>query len=378
MSQMILKNINKRYPNADHDSVRDFNIEIEQGELIVLVGPSGCGKSTTLRMIAGLEDITGGDFILDGVNVNDMSSKERDIAMVFQSYALYPHMSVEENIGYGLKLRNTDKQEMKAKVEMAAADLGLTEYLERKPKDLSGGQRQRVALGRAMVRTPKLYLMDEPLSNLDAKLRTFMRTEISRLHRERGVITIYVTHDQTEAMTMADRIVVMSMGEVQQIGTPRELYNNPRNVFVATFIGQPQMNIVKGKFDGEHFSCEKFTVAISGSDKKLLTEKGYVGKEIIMGVRQQSIRDEQIYKDTFPDAIFKATPVNLEYLGDHVSAFFEVEKGNLFSAKLPTSTNAQIDKEHEFVLEETKLYFFDAETEGSILFDGNKVNAKQY
>ncbi len=369
MSQMILKGINKKYENAEHYSVRDFNIEIEQGELIVLVGPSGCGKSTTLRMIAGLEDITEGEFILDNQVVNDMSSKERDIAMVFQSYALYPHMSVEENIGYGLKLRKTDKDVTKKLVTDVASDLGLTEYLERKPKDLSGGQRQRVALGRSMVRTPKLYLMDEPLSNLDAKLRTVMRTEISRLHREKGVITIYVTHDQTEAMTMADRIVVMSMGEVQQIGTPRELYNNPKNIFVATFIGQPQMNIVNGIFDGENFICDAFKIKVSEGDAKVLNEKGYCGKEIVLGVRQQNIRDEQIYKDAFPESIFTATPVNLEYLGDHVSAFFEVEKDNLFSAKLSTNTHAVIDQEYEFVIEGTKLYFFDKNTEKSIFFD---------
>ncbi len=368
MSQLILKGINKKYENAEHYSVQDFNIEIEQGELIVLVGPSGCGKSTTLRMIAGLEDITEGEFILDGEVVNDKSSKERDIAMVFQSYALYPHMSVEENVGYGLKLRKTDKQEMGKLVSKVSEDLGLTPYLERKPKDLSGGQRQRVALGRAMVRTPKLYLMDEPLSNLDAKLRTVMRTEISRMHREKGVITIYVTHDQTEAMTMADRIVVMSMGEVQQIGTPRELYNNPKNIFVATFIGQPQMNIVRGEFDGQNFNCDAFSIALPEGDAKQLSDLGYQGKQIVLGVRQQNIRDEQLYKDAFPGSKFTATPVNIEYLGDHVSAFFEVEKGNLFCAKLSTSTDAVVDTPHEFVVEGTKLYYFDPETENAIFY----------
>lgn len=217
MSKISLRNINKKYPNSDTCSVRDFNLDIEEGEFIVLVGPSGCGKSTTLRMIAGLEDITDGEFIIDGEVVNDVSSKDRDIAMVFQSYALYPHMSVRDNIGYGLKLRNYPSDDIKSSVDNISEDLFLTEYLERKPKELSGGQRQRVALGRAMVRTPKLYLMDEPLSNLDAKLRTTTRTEISRMHKDKGAITIYVTHDQVEAMTMADRIVLMSMGEVQQI-----------------------------------------------------------------------------------------------------------------------------------------------------------------
>lgn len=210
--------------------------------------------------------------------------------------------------------------------------------------------------------------MDEPLSNLDAKLRTVMRTEITRLHREKGVITIYVTHDQTEAMTMADRIVVMSMGEVQQIGTPRELYTKPKNIFVATFIGQPQMNIIKGKFDGEAFICPSFKIGVTPGDCKELIDKGYKDKEIIVGIRQQNIRDEQLVKETFPSSIFTAKPVNLEYLGDHVSAYFEVEKGNLFSAKLSTSTDAEIDKVHEFAVEETKLYFFDVDTEESILY----------
>jgi multiple sugar transport system ATP-binding protein len=378
MSKIILKGIKKKYPNQTDYSVKDFNLEIEEGEFIVLVGPSGCGKSTTLRMIAGLEDITEGEFIIDGEVVNNMSSKERDIAMVFQSYALYPHMDVRENIGYGLKLRKELKDEIANKVDKVSNDLGLVEYLDRKPKDLSGGQRQRVALGRAMVRTPKLYLMDEPLSNLDAKLRTVTRGEIARLHRQKGVITIYVTHDQVEAMTMASRIVVMSMGEVQQIGTPKELYNNPKNVFVATFMGQPSMNIIKGVYDGETFKCDSFSIELVIGDRKILDEKGYIGKEILIGVRQQNIRDEEIYKQTFSHAVFKAVPTNVEYLGDHVSAFFEIGEGNLVASKLSSNSDVMVDVEHEFVIEATKLYLFDADTSDSIIYESNELNVRKY
>ena len=378
MGKIKLEGLQKKYPNATDYSVRDFNIEIEEGELIVLVGPSGCGKSTTLRMIAGLEDITDGKFIMDGEIVNDKSSKDRDIAMVFQSYALYPHMNVKQNIGYGMKLRKTDKQIIDKLVNEVSKDLGLDTYLERKPKDLSGGQRQRVALGRAMIRTPKLYLMDEPLSNLDAKLRTVTRAEISRMHREKGAITIYVTHDQVEAMTMADRIVVMSMGEVQQIGTPRELYNNPKNIFVATFIGQPQMNIIKGRFDGTYFTCDALSIKLTEGDAKVLNKQGYMGKDIIIGVRHSNVRDEEIYMNAFPHAKFSAVPANVEYLGDCINVFLKMESDNFFTAKVPTSSKVEIDKMHEFVIEETKLYYFDADSSDSILFESNKQNAREY
>lgn len=371
MKKIVMNHIKKKYPNADTYAVEDFNLEIEEGELIVFVGPSGCGKSTTLRMIAGLEDITEGELYISGELANDKSSKERDIAMVFQSYALYPHMSVEENVGYGLKLRKYDKAEIKEKVASVSKDLGLSEYAQRKPKNLSGGQRQRVALGRAMVRTPKLYLMDEPLSNLDAKLRASTRTEISRLHREKGVVTVYVTHDQVEAMTMASRIVVMSMGKIQQVGTPKELYLNPVNKFVATFIGQPPMNIIKGICKNGTFQCAGFTIALTEADRQILEDKGYEGKEILLGVRSQVIVDGELYRNVHPDAIIKVKPVNVEYLGDSISIYFEPEPGNLFVSSIAPRSDVHVDEEVELVIEKTKLYFFDVDSEESIKYSVN-------
>lgn len=368
MAKVILKNIQKKYPNNDFYNVRDFNLEIEDGEFIVLVGPSGCGKSTTLRMIAGLEDITEGDFLIDGKRANTMSSKERDVAMVFQSYALYPHMTVRENIGYGLKLRGTSKAEIEAAVDTIAEHIELKDYLHRLPKALSGGQRQRVALGRAMVRNPLMYLMDEPLSNLDAKLRTTTRAEIIKMHRRQGAITIYVTHDQVEAMTMADRIVVMSMGEVQQIGTPEELYTNPKNLFVATFIGQPTMNIVEGTYKGDRFECDAFSIQLTESDVKMLDTYGYQGKRVKMGVRPQAIRETNLHLSTFPDSKATIKPTIVEYLGDHLNVFFDVEEGNMFSAIMQPGSGATIGKEMPIVFEATKLFFFDTETEESITY----------
>ena len=246
MASLSLKNIYKKYDNG-FCAVTDFNLEVADKEFVVFVGPSGCGKSTTLRMIAGLEDITEGEFYIGDKLVNDVEPKDRDIAMVFQSYALYPHMTVFDNMAFALKLRKVPKEEIKAKVEEAAKILGLEELLDRKPKALSGGQRQRVALGRAIVRSPKVFLMDEPLSNLDAKLRSNMRAEIIKIHNTLGATTIYVTHDQTEAMTMADRIVVMKKGVVQQVGSPKEIYDHPENLFVAGFIGAPTMNFMRGR-----------------------------------------------------------------------------------------------------------------------------------
>jgi multiple sugar transport system ATP-binding protein len=243
MSTIKIEKLNKIYDNGFH-AVHDFNLDIKDGEFIILVGPSGCGKSTTLRMIAGLEDISAGELYIDDQLMNDVAPKDRNIAMVFQSYALYPHMTVYENMAFGLRLRKVPKDVIDQKVKVAAEKLGLTPYLQRKPKALSGGQRQRVALGRAIVRDAKVFLMDEPLSNLDAKLRVQMRSEIIKLHKRIGATTIYVTHDQTEAMTMADRIVCMKAGYVQQIGKPEEIYNKPSNKFVATFLGSPAMNIV--------------------------------------------------------------------------------------------------------------------------------------
>ncbi len=376
MSKIVLKDIRKKYPNAKDYAVKEFNMEIEEGEFIVFVGPSGCGKSTTLRMIAGLEEITEGELWIDGKLANDKSSKDRDIAMVFQSYALYPHMKVKDNIGYGLKLRKYSKEDISKHVQEVSQDLGLEEYLERLPKNLSGGQRQRVALGRAMIRKPKMFLMDEPLSNLDAKLRASTRTEIARLHREKGVVTIYVTHDQVEAMTMADRIVVMSMGEVQQIGSPKELYLNPINRFVATFIGQPPMNIIKGVYKDKRFKCESFEIGLAATDVQILDDSGYDGKEVYMGVRSQAICDGELFKDTYPDATITVTPVNVEYLGDSVSIYFEPEKGNLFVSSVAPRNEIVVDKPIELTIEKSKLYFFDVDTEKSIKYEANaKANS---
>ncbi len=371
MSKIVLKDVKKKYPNSTSYAVKEFNMEIEEGEFIVFVGPSGCGKSTTLRMIAGLEDITEGELWIDGKLANDKSSKDRDIAMVFQSYALYPHMKVKDNIGYGLKLRKYSKEDIKKHVDDVSKDLGLEDYLERLPKNLSGGQRQRVALGRAMIRKPKMFLMDEPLSNLDAKLRSSTRTEIARLHRKKGVVTIYVTHDQVEAMTMADRIVVMSMGEVQQIGSPKELYLNPINKFVATFIGQPPMNIIKGLYKDGNFKCDGFEITLNSDDIEMLNKAGYNGKDIFLGVRSQAICDGAVLKDTHPDATITVSPINVEYLGDSMSIYFEPEKGNLFVSSVAPRDEIEVNKPVELTIEKTKLYFFDAETEKSIKYEAN-------
>lgn len=273
MATIELKQIAKRYHKSKQYSVENFNLHIEDKEFIVLVGPSGCGKSTTLRMIAGLEDISDGDLLINGARMNEVESKNRDISMVFQNYALYPHMSVFENMAFGLKVRKVPKEEIKQKVEEAAKILGLTEFLKRKPKELSGGQRQRVALGRAIVRHSSIFLMDEPLSNLDAKLRVQMRAEITRLHRKLGTTTIYVTHDQTEAMTMATRIVIMKDGYIQQIGRPIDVYNKPANIFVASFIGSPGMNFITGDLVSQQFIIEAgkaiYTISESSQAKMI-------------------------------------------------------------------------------------------------------------
>ena len=283
MAYLSLQGINKIYPNGFH-AVHDFNLDIEQGEFICLVGPSGCGKSTTLRMIAGLENISNGDFLIDGVRANEMGPREREIAMVFQSYALYPHMSVYDNLAFGLTLQGVDEDVIEAKVLNIAKILGLTDYLDRKPRALSGGQRQRVAVGRAIIRKVGIFLMDEPLSNLDAKQRVTMRSEITDIHRKVGSTTIYVTHDQTEAMTMADRIVVMKDGYIQQIGTPYELYFNPVNMFVAGFIGEPPMNFVRSNVNGGCIKALGSNVDLSHilSDDTL---KAHEGKPVALGFR---------------------------------------------------------------------------------------------
>jgi len=307
MADLKLNHIYKIYDNKV-TAVSDFNLHIQDKEFIVFVGPSGCGKSTTLRMIAGLEEISKGELYIDDKLVNDVPPKDRDIAMVFQNYALYPHMTVYDNMAFGLKLRKMPKDEIDKRVKDAANILGLEQYLDRKPKALSGGQRQRVALGRAIVRDAKVFLMDEPLSNLDAKLRVQMRAEIAKLHQRLNTTTIYVTHDQTEAMTMATRIVVMKDGVIQQVGSPKEVYDNPENVFVGGFIGSPAMNFFKAKIEGEYVVLDdKVRLKIPGGKLKLLKDNGYVGKEVIFGIRPEDIHDEPVFIESFPDDVIEVT-----------------------------------------------------------------------
>ena len=294
MASLSLENICKIYPNG-FEAVKDFNLEINDQDFIIFVGPSGCGKSTTLRMIAGLEDISKGNLKIDGKVVNDVEAKDRDIAMVFQSYALYPHLTVYDNMAFGLKLKKVPKDEIDKKVRYAAKILDLEKLLDRKPKALSGGQRQRVAMGRAIVREPKVFLMDEPLSNLDAKLRVQMRTEIAKLHERLGATMIYVTHDQTEAMTLGTKIVVMKDGVIQQVDTPQNLYNSPQNLFVAGFIGSPQMNFIDALVTEEDgkvvLKMDEHKFVLPEAKAKVVVEKGYMNKTVTMGIRPENIHD---------------------------------------------------------------------------------------
>jgi len=307
MATLKLRDINKVYPNGVQ-AVFDFNLDIRDKEFIVFVGPSGCGKSTTLRMIAGLEEITSGELYIDEELVNDKAPKDRNIAMVFQSYALYPHMTVYDNMAFGLKLRKMPKDIINEKVNEAAEILGLVPYLKRKPKALSGGQRQRVALGRAIVRNAKVFLMDEPLSNLDAKLRVQMRGELIKLHNKIETTTIYVTHDQIEAMTMASRIVVMKDGYIMQVGAPKQIYDFPNNLFVAGFIGTPPMNFVRGIVDKtQKFVAGDHTIMVPDDKFEILRQNGLVGKEVILGIRPEDIHDEQVVMDTYPGAVLDIT-----------------------------------------------------------------------
>ena len=356
MAYLSLREINKIYPNGFH-AVHDFNLEIEQGEFICLVGPSGCGKSTTLRMIAGLENISKGDFLIDGVRANEMGPREREIAMVFQSYALYPHMSVYDNLAFGLSLQGVDEDVIEEKVKNIAAILGLTDYLDRKPRALSGGQRQRVAVGRAIIRKVGVFLMDEPLSNLDAKQRVTMRSEITDIHRKVGSTTIYVTHDQTEAMTMADRIVVMKDGYIQQVGTPYELYFNPVNMFVAGFIGEPPMNFVST-------SVEKGVANVIGSACDLShvlaseTLAKHEGKPVAFG-----FRPEGIVLGTADNAyVFEAEVVLTELLGDNTNVYVQVGETSLILKVDPHNT-PELDTKITFSVPYENAYLFDGETE---------------
>ena len=327
MVKINLNHIYKKYPNADDYSVSDFDLHIGDHEFIVFVGPSGCGKSTTLRMIAGLEDITEGTLEIGGKVMNDVAPRDRHIAMVFQNYALYPHMTVYDNMAFSLKLRHYDKAEIDKRVKNAAEVLGLAHLLERRPADLSGGQRQRVALGRAIVRDAPIFLMDEPLSNLDAKLRVSMRAEIAKLHQNLKTTTIYVTHDQTEAMTLADRIVVMNAGRIQQIGTPKEVYNKPANQFVAGFIGSPQMNFFNVTYkDGYIDDGQGIKLEVPEGRAKVLDAKGYNGKAIVMGLRPEDIHMEEAFLETWPEAVVSAKVVVSELLGATSQLYMNVNK----------------------------------------------------
>lgn len=366
MVELNLKHINKKYPKNPDYSVKDFDLEIKNHEFIVFVGPSGCGKSTTLRMIAGLEDITNGDFEIDGVRMNDTPPKDRDIAMVFQNYALYPHMTVFENMAFGLKLRKYPKEVIKDRVEEAAGILGLTELLERKPADMSGGQRQRVAMGRAIVRDAKVFLMDEPLSNLDAKLRVQMRAEIAKIHQKIGSTTIYVTHDQTEAMTLADRIVIMNDGAIQQVGSPQELYNKPANKFVAGFMGSPAMNFFTVTFQNGRITNHKgLDLPLPEGQRKLLAANGYEGKTVIFGIRPEDITAEEVALEAYEASVVSATVVVSELLG-HESMLYSTIGDTEFVSKVDARDFHDPGERITLAFNLTKARFFDMETEEAI------------
>lgn len=362
MANITLKGIHKKYPKNDNYSVTDFNLEIQDKEFIVFVGPSGCGKSTTLRMIAGLEDISEGELYIGDRLVNDVEPKDRDIAMVFQNYALYPHMSIYDNMAFGLKLRKYPKEEIDRLVKEAAEILGITRYLNKKPSALSGGERQRVALGRAIVRNAQVFLMDEPLSNLDAKLRVTMRAEISKLHKRIETTTVYVTHDQTEAMTMADRIVIMKDGFIQQVGTPKEVYNNPENMFVASFIGSPAMNFFRGKISGGKFVTDELELCLPEGKQKMLLDLGYEGKDIVMGLRPEDIHDEQLVLDSNPASVVTSEIVVSELLGAETMLYSKVGNSE-FIAKVGVNQTFTPGSKVQLSFNLNKAHFFDTESE---------------
>jgi multiple sugar transport system ATP-binding protein len=391
MAEIALEHITKRYDDG-FEAVKDMNLDVADGEFMILVGPSGCGKSTALRMVAGLEDITGGELKIGGQIVNDKAPKDRDIAMVFQNYALYPHMTVRENMGFALKLAKTPQEEIDKKVNEAARILDLEAHMERKPANLSGGQRQRVAMGRAIVRNPSAFLMDEPLSNLDAKLRVQMRTEISRIQQRLETTTIYVTHDQTEALTLGDRIAVMRAGELQQVGAPSELYGRPKNLFVAGFIGSPSMNFLGGELDGDNVKLPigelKIPDALRG---RLQSGPGGGRGGVIVGLRPEDFEDAQLVGDKSRGITFKAKIDVLESMGSEFYAYFNLESEKVSSkeldelahdagaADLPTQEGSQVVARLEAASnvrqgEEVELWFnsehlqlFDPETGKSLL-----------
>ena len=369
MASLSLKNVCKVYPNG-FVAVKDFNLDVADKEFIIFVGPSGCGKSTTLRMIAGLEEISSGDLWIGDKLVNDVEPKDRDIAMVFQNYALYPHMTVYDNMSFGLKLRKVPKPEIDKLVHEAAKILGIEQLLDRKPKALSGGQRQRVAMGRAIVRNPKVFLMDEPLSNLDAKLRVQMRIEIQKIHQRLETTIIYVTHDQTEAMTLGTRIVVLKDGIIQQVDTPQNLYDKPCNVFVAGFMGSPQMNLINAKVVQ---SGEDVVLMFGGNTVKLpegkaqkLIEAGYVDTTVIMGIRPEDLNDSEVIINANPDCVIEATIRVYELLGAEVFLYFDIDEVNC-TARVNPRTTARPGDTIKLGIDMTKLHIFDKDTEQVIL-----------
>ncbi|MBQ7565268.1 MAG: sn-glycerol-3-phosphate ABC transporter ATP-binding protein UgpC [Lachnospiraceae bacterium] len=372
MSSLSLKNICKVYPNG-FEAVKNFNLEIADQEFIIFVGPSGCGKSTTLRMIAGLEEISSGELKIGDRVVNDVEPKDRDIAMVFQNYALYPHMTVYDNMAFGLKLRKVPKDEIDKMVREAAKILDLTKLLDRKPKALSGGQRQRVAMGRAIVRNPKVFLMDEPLSNLDAKLRVQMRIEIAKLHQRLGTTIIYVTHDQTEAMTLGTRIVVMKDGIVQQVDTPQNLYEKPGNLFVAGFMGSPQMNfldaVVEVKGETAFLKVAGKSIELPPAKSKKLIDGGYNGKTVTFGIRPEDVYDSEmainIAKDKYPDGVFESTVRVYELLGAEVFLYFDLEEFAI-TARVDPRTTARPGDNIQFAFDTEKIHVFDKDSEETI------------
>ncbi len=397
MAGITFEDVTKVY-GGDVVAVDKMNLDIPDGEFVVFVGPSGCGKSTALRMLAGLEDITRGKLFIEDEIVNDVSPRDRDVAMVFQNYALYPHMNVRDNMAFALKLRKVDGDEIQRRVQEAAKILGLEDFLDRKPRALSGGQRQRVALGRAIVRDPNAFLMDEPLSNLDAKLRVQTRTEISKLHNRIGTTTIYVTHDQTEAMTMADRIVLLKGGVVQQIAPPQEMYDHPNNVFVAGFIGSPAMNFVQAHLEREDGGY----AAVFGQTRlpipRELQERAgddlgrYVNEELVLGIRPEHMEDARIAEPPDEAAVIDVEPQVIESMGNEKYVYFELpqggapartqsteemeaeigagrgdEAGGLLVARLAPETEAREGKEARLLIDSTKIHLFDLETEEKIL-----------
>jgi multiple sugar transport system ATP-binding protein len=391
VAEIQLKEVTKRYGDG-FEAVKAIDLDIADGEFMILVGPSGCGKSTALRMIAGLEDITAGDLVIDGERVNDLAPRDRDIAMVFQNYALYPHMTVRENMGFALKLAKEDQGEIDRRVNEAAKILDLEQHLERKPANLSGGQRQRVAMGRAIVRSPKAFLMDEPLSNLDAKLRVQMRTEVARIQQRLGTTTVYVTHDQTEAMTLGDRVAVMRGGIIQQVAPPKQLYEQPANLFVAGFIGSPSMNFVAAHLEGDTIKLPFGDAELPGWIKtRMHGSKGENIREVIAGVRPEHFEDAQVEPDR-PGLRFRAPVAVVESMGSELYAYFDVKSEHVESAelvelaedaglsdlpshggdqqqmvaRLSAASNAAPGEEIEMVLDTSQIQLFDPQTGRSL------------